>query len=83
MSDGPQKIYGLAGATLGACVLFTSPCLHLRILILLFSIVEAIATLTVGLTIGLIFIWKVGLVGLGETSYAYQDGVVIDADCLT
>ena len=52
-------------------------------LILLFSIVQAIATLTVGLTIGLIFVWKVGLVGLGKTSFAYRDGVTIDADCLT
>ena len=52
-------------------------------LILLFSIVEAIATLTVGIIVGLIFIWKVGLVGLGKTLYAYQDGVAIDADCMT
>jgi len=46
LSDGPQKIYGLAGVTLGA-------------------IIQAFATLTAGLIIGLIFIWKVGLVGLG------------------
>jgi len=43
-------------------------------LILLFSIVEATATVTVGLAVGLIFIWKVGLVGLGKTSFAYRDG---------
>jgi len=51
-------------------------------LILLSSIVQAIATLTVGLIVGLIFIWKVGLVGLGKTFYAYQDGVAIDTECL-
>ena len=64
-------------------MLFTSPCLHLRVLILSFSIVEAIASLTVGIIVGLIFIWKVGLVGLGKTFYAYHDGVAIDADFLT
>jgi hypothetical protein len=31
----------------------------------LFSIVQAIATLVAGLIVGLIFIWKLGLVGLG------------------
>ncbi|KAI0267305.1 P-loop containing nucleoside triphosphate hydrolase protein [Gloeopeniophorella convolvens] len=46
LSDGPQKINGLAGVTLGA-------------------IVQAFATVVAGLIIGLIFIWKVGLVGLG------------------
>jgi len=30
-----------------------------------FSIVQALATLATGLIIGLVFIWKLGLVGLG------------------
>lgn len=50
-------------------------------LTLLSSIVQAIATLSVGLIVGTIFIWKVGLVGLGKPSNTYRDGVT-DADCL-
>jgi hypothetical protein len=34
-------------------------------LILVFRIIQAVATLTAGLIVGLIYIWKVGLVGLG------------------
>ena len=37
----------------------------LRTLTIVNSIVQAFATLTVGLIISLIYIWKVGLVGLG------------------
>ena len=36
-----------------------------------FSIVQAFATLVTGLIIGLIYIWKVGLVGLGVFAHAY------------
>ncbi|KAI0054749.1 P-loop containing nucleoside triphosphate hydrolase protein [Artomyces pyxidatus] len=45
LSEGPEKIKGLAGITLGA-------------------IVQAFSTLILGVILGLIFIWKVGLVGL-------------------
>ncbi|KAI0319342.1 multidrug resistance protein 1 [Amylostereum chailletii] len=45
LSDGPQKINGLAGITLGA-------------------IVQSVSTLVLGIILGLIFIWKIGLVGL-------------------
>ncbi|VDB87190.1 unnamed protein product [Peniophora sp. CBMAI 1063] len=45
LSDGPQKVNGLAGVTLGA-------------------IVQSISTLILGVILGLIFIWKIGLVGL-------------------
>ncbi len=38
---------------------------HLYTLILVFRIVQALATLTAGLIVGLVYIWKVGLVGLG------------------
>jgi len=65
LSNAPQKIYGLAGVTLGTCVLFTSRHSHLYALTLVFSIVQAIATLTIGVIIGVIYIWKVGLLGLG------------------
>jgi hypothetical protein len=41
-------------------------CVHLHTLIILLSIVQAIATLTIGLIIGLIYMWKLGLVGLGK-----------------
>lgn len=47
LSDGPQKINGLAGITLGA-------------------IVQSIATLVLGTILGLVFIWKLGLVGFGK-----------------
>ena len=33
---------------------------------IMLSIVQAIATLSIGLIIGLIYMWKVGLVGLGK-----------------
>jgi ATP-binding cassette subfamily B (MDR/TAP) protein 1 len=39
---------------------------HLHTLTIVLSIVQAIATLTVGLIVGLIYMWKVGLVGLGK-----------------
>lgn len=41
-------------------------CMHLNRLTIVLSIVQAISTLTIGLIIGLIFMWKVGLVGLGK-----------------
>jgi len=66
LSDGPQKIYGLAGATLAAYVHYDFPCVHLHVLTIVIRIVQAIATLTVGLIIGLIYMWKLGLVGLGK-----------------
>ena len=37
----------------------------------MFSIVQAFATLAAGLIIGLIYIWKVGLVGLGMFAHHY------------
>ena len=40
-------------------------CVHLHTLTIVLSIVQAIATLSIGLIIGLIYMWKVGLVGLG------------------
>jgi ABC-type multidrug transport system fused ATPase/permease subunit len=46
LSDNPQKVYGLAGITLG-------------------TIVQSFATLIAGSILGLAFIWKVGLVGIG------------------
>jgi len=46
------------------------------------SIVQAFATLVAGIIIGLIYIWKVGLVGLGSFSYTPQGHVFIDADRL-
>jgi len=57
LSDGPQKIYGLAGATLAA-------------------IVQAIATLTIGLIIGLIYMWKLGLVGLACVPFLMSTGYI-------
>lgn len=43
-----------------------SICVHLYTLTIVFSIVQAMATLTIGLIVGLIYMWKVGLVGLGK-----------------
>ncbi|KAI0282942.1 P-loop containing nucleoside triphosphate hydrolase protein [Russula brevipes] len=57
LSGGPQKIYGLAGVTLGA-------------------IIQAFATLAAGLTIGLIFIWKIGLVGLACVPFVMSTGYI-------
>jgi ATP-binding cassette subfamily B (MDR/TAP) protein 1 len=57
LSDGPQKVYGLAGATLAA-------------------IVQAIATLTIGLIIGLIYMWKLGLVGLACVPFLMSTGYI-------
>ncbi|THH21388.1 hypothetical protein EW146_g137 [Bondarzewia mesenterica] len=57
LSDGPQKINGLAGITLGA-------------------IVQSIATLVLGLILGLIFIWKVGLVGLACIPLLISSGYI-------
>ncbi|KAH9984144.1 P-loop containing nucleoside triphosphate hydrolase protein [Russula vinacea] len=57
LSDGPQKIFGLAGVTLGA-------------------IVQAFSTLAVGLIISLIYIWKVGLVGLACVPFLMSTGYI-------
>ncbi|KAH9174816.1 P-loop containing nucleoside triphosphate hydrolase protein [Lactarius sanguifluus] len=57
LSDGPQKINGLAGITLGA-------------------IIQALATLIAGFTIGLIFIWKVGLVGFACIPFLVSVGYI-------
>ena len=67
LSDGPQKINGLAGITLAAyvaCYCF----FFLRRLIFVLSIIQALATLIAGFTIGVIYIWKVGLVGFGKSN---------------
>ncbi|KAI0287212.1 P-loop containing nucleoside triphosphate hydrolase protein [Russula brevipes] len=57
LSDGPQKISGLAGVTLGA-------------------IIQAFATLVAGLTIGLIYIWKLGLLGLVCVPFLLSPGYI-------
>jgi hypothetical protein len=38
---------------------------------LAFSIIQAFATLTIGIIIGVIYMWKVGLVGLGISPHTY------------
>jgi ATP-binding cassette subfamily B (MDR/TAP) protein 1 len=67
LSDAPQKINGLAGITLAAYVAVL-PKLSLSRLTFVFSIIQALATLIAGFTVGLIFIWKLGLVGFGKSS---------------
>jgi ATP-binding cassette subfamily B (MDR/TAP) protein 1 len=57
LSDGPQKVNGLAGVTLGA-------------------IVQSISTLILGVVLGLIFIWKVGLVGLASIPLLVSTGYI-------
>ncbi|KAG7440875.1 P-loop containing nucleoside triphosphate hydrolase protein [Guyanagaster necrorhizus] len=57
LSDNPQKVFGLAGATLAA-------------------IVQSISTLIVGSILGLIFIWKVGLVGIAVTPLLVSMGYI-------
>jgi hypothetical protein len=48
-------------------------------LIQVFSIIQAVATLTSGIIVGMFFIWKVGLVGLGMFC-RLPHGLFIDAD---
>lgn len=84
MSEAAQKVYGLGGITLGACAFSISPYSYLCILHSVSSIVQAFATLAVGLIIGLIYIWKVGLVGLGMLlTLINMHGLSIDTKCLT
>jgi ATP-binding cassette, subfamily B (MDR/TAP), member 1 len=47
----------------------------------LFSIVQAFATLAAGLVVGLVYVWKIGLVGFG--TYRHSLFFLIDADYLT
>ena len=49
----------------------------------MFSIVQAFATLTLGVIIGLVYIWKVGLVELGMFARAHQRWMAIDTDYLS
>ncbi len=72
LSDGPQKISGLAGITLGAYVACYISKFFLRRLIFGLSIIQALATLISGFAIGLIFIWKVGLVGFGKLTMPFS-----------
>ena len=65
LSDNPQKIFGLAGVTLGACVFHFPPLVFNRRLTKDSSIVQAISTIIAGSIIGLVFSWKVSLVGIG------------------
>jgi len=44
---------------------------HLYTLMLVSSIIQAFATLGIGIIIGMIYMWKVGLVGLGISSHIY------------
>ena len=68
LSDGPQKINGLAGITLAAyAACYISNFFQGR-LTFVFSIIQALATLVSGFTVGLIFIWKLGLVGFGKST---------------
>ncbi|KAK0481286.1 P-loop containing nucleoside triphosphate hydrolase protein [Armillaria novae-zelandiae] len=57
LSENPQKVFGLAGATLAA-------------------IVQSVSTLVVGSILGLIFIWKVGLVGIAVTPVLVSMGYI-------
>jgi hypothetical protein len=65
LSDNPQKVNGLAGITLGACVFF-----HLSTQRSKFdtcitnSIVQSISTVIAGSILGLVFVWKLALVGI-------------------
>ncbi|KAK0457582.1 P-loop containing nucleoside triphosphate hydrolase protein [Desarmillaria tabescens] len=56
LSENPQKVFGLAGATLAAS--------------------QSISTLIVGSILGLIFIWKVGLVGIAVTPLLVSMGYI-------
>lgn len=41
------------------------------------SIIQALATLIAGFTVGLIFIWKLGLVGFGKSTIRVNPPLVI------
>ena len=47
---------------------------------LVLSIVQAFATLTGGIIIGIIYIWKLGLVGFGISHRTFRDRVYIETD---
>ncbi|KAI0059986.1 P-loop containing nucleoside triphosphate hydrolase protein [Artomyces pyxidatus] len=57
LSEGPQKINGLAGITLGA-------------------IVQSFSTLVLGIVLGLVFIWKIGLVGMACVPLLISTGYI-------
>jgi ATP-binding cassette subfamily B (MDR/TAP) protein 1 len=57
LSDGPKKVNGLAGVTLG-------------------TIVESCSTLVVGIVLGIVFIWKVGLVGMACIPLVFSAGYI-------
>jgi hypothetical protein len=49
-------------------------------LTLVVRIIQALSTLVSGIVVGLVFIWKVGLVGLGI--FRHLSFGFIDADCM-
>ncbi|KAI0032067.1 P-loop containing nucleoside triphosphate hydrolase protein [Vararia minispora EC-137] len=57
LSDGPQKVNGLAGVTLG-------------------TIIQCASTLVLGVVLGLVFIWKLGLVGLACIPLVVSTGYI-------
>ncbi|KAF8335499.1 multidrug resistance protein 1 [Cantharellus anzutake] len=57
LSDAPQKVYGLAGVTLGA-------------------IIQSCATLVSGVTVGLIYGWKLALLGVVMIPFVISAGYV-------
>ncbi|KAK0232730.1 P-loop containing nucleoside triphosphate hydrolase protein [Armillaria fumosa] len=57
LSEGPQKVFGMAGVTLA-------------------TIVQSISTLIAGTVLGLVFVWKVGLVGLAVTPLLVSTGYI-------
>ncbi|KAK0506616.1 p-glycoprotein [Armillaria luteobubalina] len=57
LSEGPLKVFGLAGVTLA-------------------TIVQSVSTLIAGTVLGLIFVWKVGLVGLAITPLLVSTGYI-------
>jgi hypothetical protein len=44
---------------------------------LVLSITQAFATLAIGVIVGVTYIWKVGLVGLGTSPFTYSDRMYI------
>ena len=75
----PQKSVAWPVSPLGRACSISSFLLYTLTLVL--SIIQALSTLTAGVIVGLIFIWKVGLVGLGIFRH-FLYGLFIDADCL-
>ena len=81
MSDAPQKISGLAGVTLGACVLFTFPHSHLCSLTLSSVLFKPLPLLRLASSLDWFLFGNSASWDLVH-SLSYRYGVFVGPDCL-